>query len=210
MTADSDPPLVTLFCWPLTEADDVDAALAGAGDDDDDDDADDADSAEQDDDGQDDDGQDDDGQDDDDLDRSEGEPAETQPNAAGTTPGAGAAPSAAPGAAVPAAPAAPAASADPAQVPAATVPGIGRVPFGFRRRGTRLILHPEEAPIVRTILAAQAQGRTVDLIEAAVAEAHGPWVRAHWAAKEVQRHIRRILDRARFYERHLGVGVPAP
>lgn len=79
----------------------------------------------------------------------------------------------------------------------------GRVPFGLRKRGGRYQEHPQEAPVVRTILRAAAEGQTADLIERALVAEHGPWVRAQWAPKEVPRHIRRILAKADFYRDHL-------
>jgi hypothetical protein len=79
----------------------------------------------------------------------------------------------------------------------------GRVPFGLRKRGGRYQEHPQEAPVVRTILRAAANGQTADLIERALLTEHGAWVRAQWAPKEVPRHIRRILAKAEFYRDHL-------
>ncbi len=79
----------------------------------------------------------------------------------------------------------------------------GRVPFGLRKRGGRYQEHPQEAPVVRTILRAAAAGQTADLIERTLMTEHGPWVRSQWAPKEVPRHIRRILTKLDFYSDHL-------
>lgn len=79
----------------------------------------------------------------------------------------------------------------------------GRVPFGLRKRSGRYQEHPQEAPVVRTVLRAAADGQTADLIERALIAEHGAWVRAQWAPKEVPRHIRRILAKAEFYRDHL-------
>ena len=79
----------------------------------------------------------------------------------------------------------------------------GRVPFGMRKRGGRYQEHPQEAPIVRTVLRAAATGQTADLIERALLAEHGAWVRSQWAPKETPRHIRRILSKITFYRDHL-------
>ena len=84
-----------------------------------------------------------------------------------------------------------------------TVDHGGRVPFGMRKRNGRYQEHPQEAPVVRTILRAAAEGQTADLIERALIAEHGAWVRAQWAPKEVPRHIRRILAKIEFYRDHL-------
>jgi hypothetical protein len=90
----------------------------------------------------------------------------------------------------------------PAPMPPVPDPG-GRVPFGLRKLAGRFQEHPQEAPVVRTILRAAAQGLTADLIEQALMAEHGPWVRGAWVPKEAPRHIRRILGKAAFYRQHL-------
>lgn len=79
----------------------------------------------------------------------------------------------------------------------------GRPPFGFRRRAGRLEEDPDEADLVRTVLDADDSGLTDDRIIAEMMDAHGEWVREHWSAKEIPRHVRRILDKAAFYRRSL-------
>lgn len=87
--------------------------------------------------------------------------------------------------------------------PAPTASFLGRPPFGFRRRSGHLMEDPDEAEIVRTVLDAYDSGLTDDRIISKVIEFHGEWVREHWQPKETYRHVRRMIEREAFYHQHL-------
>jgi hypothetical protein len=79
----------------------------------------------------------------------------------------------------------------------------GRPLFGFRGGAQGLEEHPEEGPIVRTVLACLEAGMTHDRIDRRLMEEHGEWVREHWNQRDRPKLLARIIERAAWYRANM-------
>ena len=75
--------------------------------------------------------------------------------------------------------------------------------FGFRGGPAGQEEHPEEGPIVRTILACLDAEMTHDRIDRRLRDEHEEWLMHHWNPRDRPKLIARIIERADWYRRTL-------
>jgi hypothetical protein len=98
---------------------------------------------------------------------------------------------------------------DPSPPPPRGKRASGRPLFGVRGGPNGQEEHPEEGPIVRTVLECLDAGLRHDQIDRQLMEDHGDWVREHWNPRDRPKLLARIVERADWYRTALLGAAPA-